>query len=146
MGARSVFRCVLGRLLIAELCGRAAFDFGKNAAEIVSAAKAELIGNLLDGEVRAAQQDFGPRDLGVLYIAADAESRFFFETAGQVIFRIAGEFRQIFCADFFAGVHFDIIPAAGDGGRKLWILSDPVHPADEIVVHQRGDAADFVVS
>ena len=87
-------------MLFSELRGRAAFCFGKDAAEIVPAAEAELLGNLLNGEVRALQQDFGPSDFGILHIITDAEPRFFFEPSGQIVFRITDQFRQVFCPYF----------------------------------------------
>lgn len=62
-----------------EFCGCTSYDFGKDPAEIIPAAKAELFGKCLDRKVGITQKRFGASDFGSFYIIINAKTGFLFE-------------------------------------------------------------------
>lgn len=77
-------------------------DLLKDCAEIIAGGKAKLLGNFPDAERCAFQQNLRAFDLCKLHIVRDAQTRFFLEFMGEVVFRVAHQSGKIFRHDLLS--------------------------------------------
>lgn len=89
-------------LCFPEFHGRFSGDLLKDCAEIIAGGKAKLLGNFPDAERCAFQQNLRAFDLCKLHIVRDAQTRFFLEFMGEVIFRVAHQGGKIFRHDLLS--------------------------------------------